>query len=140
MVGQGSVHCRPLFAMLQTYFCCSKIPNKTVCSHSWLKILLFSKIFDHVNFSFHLILVKIGLIFIFYFYSQNEPTCSQNLFYDVLNKPINLSTVPPKKTPYAGQRLKGVWLAMTAVKDSMAFLRPFEKIALISFFGFYLGT
>ena len=103
-------------------------------------MLLFSKIFDHVNFTFHLILVKIGLFFIFYFYSQNEPTCSQNLFYDVLNKPINLSTAPGKKKPYGGQRLKGVWLAMTAVEGSMAFLRPFEKIALMPFFGFYLGT
>ena len=62
--------------------------------------LIFTKLFDPLDLTSHLIFVKIYLTgsFCFYgFHGQNEPKILQNLFHTILNNSINKKIALEKK-------------------------------------------
>ena len=58
---------------------------------------MFSKLFDPVDLTSHLILVKSCPTVSSCFYGQNKSNILQNLFHALLNNPINKKTDPPKE-------------------------------------------
>ena len=61
---------------------------------------IFSKLFDPVDFTSHLIFIKIyltGSLCFYGFHGQNEPKILQNMFYTILNNSFNGKTALEKR-------------------------------------------
>ena len=89
---------------------------------------MFSKVFDSNDFASNLIFVKSCSTVSLCFYGQNYSKFQQNLFYALLNNPINEKKNKPywkeeKKPKGEGESRVG----MTAFKDSMVFLKASLK-------------
>ena len=99
---------------------------------------IFSKLFDPVDLTSHLIFVKIyltGSLCFYGFHGQNKPKILQNLFHTILNNSINKKTALEKKNL---RRSKigggGSRVGMTAVKDSIFFFEGFPYSLIKPFF------
>ena len=62
---------------------------------------MFSKLFDPVDLTSHLIFVKSCQTVSLCFYGQNKSKILQNLFHALLNNPTNEKNRPSRKKPKA---------------------------------------
>ena len=72
---------------------------------------IFSKLFDPLDLTSHLIFVKTyltGSLCFYGFHGQNEPKILQNLFHTILINPINKKTALEEKKPKAVKDRGGV--------------------------------